>query len=259
MKQKLLFLILPVILFTATLQAQDKVWDFGNDVTNFPVAAGFTDTQIRDGLTLVGGGSLYATVEANASTWPASPGGGYTSINRLKSEGSSSVSSGLPTRRYMQFSVTGPVSIKLWFRFSGTGTPRSVEVTDASGTVIMRLDSPGNTDTQYLEANYTGGAGTILVFTDNNAVNFYKLETSSALLGLNKNISPVSTNVQAIGNRIVVSNVKTNSEVKIYSITGALVKSFKTNNETDFTFKSGLYIATIKTNEGQKSVKLLLH
>lgn len=257
MKQKLLLFILPVILFTATLQAQDKVWDFGNDVTNFPLdGTGFTDTQVRDGLTLVGGGSQYARVEANASTWTD----GYTSTNRLRGEGNSNVSSGLPARRYMQFPVSGPVAVKLWYRFSGTSLPRSVEVTDATGAVIMRLDSPGDTDQRYIEANYTGGAGSILVFQDGNAVNYYKLEVSSTLLLSTKyDISPVSTNVQAKGNRIYVSNVKTSTEIKIYSITGALIKDFKTNNNTDFDFKSGLYIVTIKTIEGQKSVKLLLH
>jgi hypothetical protein len=78
-------------------------------------------------------------------------------------------------------------------------------------------------------------------------------------LGLDDKISPVTTNVQAIGDRIYVSNVKSNTDVKIYSITGALVKAFKTNSDMDFTFISGLYIATVKTFEGQKSVKLLLN
>ncbi|HEX9600249.1 MAG TPA: T9SS type A sorting domain-containing protein, partial [Mariniflexile sp.] len=56
-----------------------------------------------------------------------------------------------------------------------------------------------------------------------------------------------------------VSNVKSSTEVKIYAITGALVKEFKTNSNMDFVLKSGLYIATVKTAEGQKSVKLLLN
>ena len=70
-------------------------------------------------------------------------------------------------------------------------------------------------------------------------------------------VSKVSTEVKAIGNRIYVSNVKSASEINIYSITGALVKSFKTTENTDFSFKSGIWIATVKTFEGQKSVKLL--
>ena len=156
MKQKLLLIILPMLFFGA-LSAQNKVWDFGNDVTNFPVAAAFTDTQVRDGLTLVGGGSNFAKVEANSSSWPDS----YTSTNRLKSEGNSTVILGLPTRRYMEFPVDGPVAVKLWFRFSGTSLPRSVEVTDATGAVVMRLDSPGDTDPRYIEANYNGGAGNV--------------------------------------------------------------------------------------------------
>ncbi|MFG6687287.1 T9SS type A sorting domain-containing protein [Mariniflexile sp. HNIBRBA6329] len=77
-------------------------------------------------------------------------------------------------------------------------------------------------------------------------------------LSLDKNTSTVSTDVRAIGNRIYVSNVKSTSEINIYSITGALVKSFKTNEDTNFSFQSGLYIATIKTFEGAKSVKLLM-
>ena len=78
-----------------------------------------------------------------------------------------------------------------------------------------------------------------------------------ALLGTDEVASVVSTNVRAVDNRIYVSNVKTATEVNIYSITGALVKSFKTNEDTNFEFKSGLWIATVKTEEGQKSVKLL--
>lgn len=78
-------------------------------------------------------------------------------------------------------------------------------------------------------------------------------------LGLDQNASTVSTDVRAIGDRIYVSNVKSTSEINIYSITGALVKSFKTNEDTNFSFQSGLFIATIKTFEGAKSVKLLLN
>ncbi|MFI1773441.1 hypothetical protein [Thalassobellus citreus] len=69
--------------------------------------------------------------------------------------------------------------------------------------------------------------------------------------------SNVSTNVKSYGNRVYVSNVKSATEVNIYSITGALVKSLKTNEDTNFAFKSGLWIATVKTIEGQKSVKFI--
>ncbi|AXP80127.1 hypothetical protein CJ739_1034 [Mariniflexile rhizosphaerae] len=86
----------------------------------------------------------------------------------------------------------------------------------------------------------------------------YENGVYSKTLSTENNIR-VSTDVQAVGNRIYVSNVKSSTEVKIYAITGALVKEFKTSSDVDFSFKSGLYIATVKTAEGQKSVKLLLN
>jgi hypothetical protein len=70
-------------------------------------------------------------------------------------------------------------------------------------------------------------------------------------------VSAVTSNVRAIGNRIYVSNVKSTTEVNIYSITGALVKTIKTNEDTDFNFKTGIWIATVKTFEGAKAVKLM--
>lgn len=70
--------------------------------------------------------------------------------------------------------------------------------------------------------------------------------------------SKVSTDVQARANRIYVSNVTSKTEINVYSITGALIKSISTTSDMDFSFRSGLYIATVKTAEGQKSVKLLV-
>ncbi|WP_435138314.1 T9SS type A sorting domain-containing protein [Formosa sp. A9] len=71
-------------------------------------------------------------------------------------------------------------------------------------------------------------------------------------------VSDVSSHVRAIKNKVYVSNVKMATEVNIYSITGALVKTVKTNNDMDFEFRSGLYIATVKTLEGTKSVKFIV-
>ena len=78
-------------------------------------------------------------------------------------------------------------------------------------------------------------------------------------LGLEKldESSSITTNVRGIGNRIYISDVKSTTQVNIYSITGALVHSVKTNNDLDFTFKTGIWIATIKNDEGYKSVKLM--
>lgn len=121
-----------------------------------------------------------------------------------------------------------------------------------------------------------GGAGTYRIANRGGKLRIYRiylgqvdaslgagLETKiyvngvySKTLSVDKN-SRVSTDVRAVNNRIYISNVKSSTEVKIYSITGALVKTFKTNKDANFEFKSGLWIATLKTAEGEKSVKLV--
>ncbi|WMI65160.1 T9SS type A sorting domain-containing protein [Aestuariibaculum sp. YM273] len=86
------------------------------------------------------------------------------------------------------------------------------------------------------------------------------VENADFTLSIDKagEVSEVMTSVRAIGNNIHVSNVQSPTEVKIYSLTGALVKSFKTNEDVSFSFRSGIYIATVKTFEGAKAVKLLV-
>ncbi|UKM63924.1 T9SS type A sorting domain-containing protein [Flavobacteriaceae bacterium GSB9] len=71
-------------------------------------------------------------------------------------------------------------------------------------------------------------------------------------------VSKVSSSVRAIGNRIYVSDVKLPTEINIYSISGALVKTVITYTNTNFNFNTGLWIATVKTIEGTKAVKLLV-
>lgn len=93
-------------------------------------------------------------------------------------------------------------------------------------------------------------------FTYNSLVSI-PIQITSSTLSID-NESAVSTVVNAKGNRIHVSDVKTNTTLEIYSITGALVKSLKTKTDIDFSFKPGLWIGVVKTDEGVKSVKLLV-
>lgn len=168
----------------------------------------------------------------------------------------------MPTHSYLYFPVTGDVDIKVWYRTSGSSTPRSLYITDGTN-LLGSWDSDGDGSARALTASKTG-SGTIYIYGAGNSFNLYKIEVTGAgasdlVLASNDFKSQISTNMRAVGNRIYVSNVKTKTEVNIYSITGALVKSFKTNSDTDFTFRSGLWIATLKTVDGQKSVKLLTH
>lgn len=260
MKKKLLLIILPIMLISLVIQAQEKVWDFGNDTTNWPESsAAITTTTVIDGLTLEPGenGANFGVIDANNTSWDD----GYSATQRFKFGGNSGVNPAdgdfIPTRRFLKFSIDGPVSVKIWFRASGGGTPRALYITDGSATVA-HYDSTGDTGPQYLEADYSGDSDELYILCADNAFNLYKIEVSSTLLSINDFATTVSSNIRAVGSTVYVSNVKATTEVNIYSITGALVNSFKTNNDTSFEFNSGLYIATLKTPEGQKSVKMIV-
>jgi exo-poly-alpha-galacturonosidase len=66
-----------------------------------------------------------------------------------------------------------------------------------------------------------------------------------------------NVNVIAYKNNVVVSNVKTNTNVHVYSIEGRLVKSFDINSDTNFSIKNGLWIVQIKDQDGDKSFKII--
>ena len=262
MKRKLQFLALTMAFVGTTMQAQEKTWDFGNDVTNWPVnPTAITTNTTVDGLTLVpGDGSGFAVVEPNVATWQD----GYTSVNRFRFGGNSGIDPGagvdfMPTRRYLTFQVDGPVSVKLWFRPGGATTPRAIYVTNGVDQVVASFQSTGDTGTFYAEGNYTGGAGTLYVLCAGNAFNLNKIQISNTLLLNNENFAPeVTTELKAIGDRIYISNVQDKSVINIYNLTGSLVKTVETTTNIDFSLNAGIYIASIRTAQGQKSVKVIL-
>lgn len=80
--------------------------------------------------------------------------------------------------------------------------------------------------------------------------------TATPSLSLNS-ASAVTTDIKAVGRKVYVSNVKFKTDINIYSITGALIKTLSTRTSTNFDLKPGLWIVTVNTIEGAKSVKIL--
>ena len=164
--------------------------------------------------------------------------------------------------------------------FGGTGTPVDIDDKGAgTGSPTGPIDGTDKGDEAVRVMQFQAvDAGTYSLSNRGGKMRIYRiylgqvdaslgssLETKiyvngvySKTLSVDKNIR-VSTDVKAIGNRVFISNVKSSTDIKIYTITGALVKEFKTNSDMDFAFNSGLYIATVKTAEGQKAVKLVLN
>lgn len=263
MKKQLLLFVLPMVLFTATLQAQDKVWDFGTDDTTWPLGGGVSVPTLIDNLALIPGEDVtnLGQVDSNSKTWED----GYSSTNRFKLNGSGGADPLLdakfvPEKRYLKFAVAGNCTIDIWYRKSG-GSDRTLYITDGSAIVASVTPEVDDSDPYILEASYTGGAANLYIFGGKNSFNLYKIEVTGALgsttLGVgNKTI--VSAEIKAIDGRVYVSNVKTSTDIRIYSITGALVKGLKTKEDINFSFNAGIYIATVKTSEGQKSFKFVV-
>lgn len=66
-----------------------------------------------------------------------------------------------------------------------------------------------------------------------------------------------SIKVKAYNSRIYISNVKSNTKIRIYSITGSLIKTLETKNDLNFSFKKGLWIVSVNNIDGKKITKVL--
>ena len=310
MKQKLLLLILPMLLFATFSNAQIEVWDFGAeqlvdgggytytnmlDVTSLNAALASNSGTVNPGTsgnTLntpgvdFGGGIKFVTDGTNdrlrtdtpgVTSYDTNVGGNAASVGvhgriYVNSSGkglarSWSITTTVPNQKVTllvraENIATGGGSVDHYLSDQGsnnfTFTISAKDVTTSSD--IWELHATLPTAGEYFYYDTVGKPSMYRIYLGD--VELPTIDASNSVgrssLGLDK-ASLVSTNIKSIGNRIYVSNVKTSTEVNIYTITGSLVKSFKTSTDTDFTFKSGIWIASLKTIEGQKAVKLLTY
>ncbi|GGD23744.1 T9SS type A sorting domain-containing protein [Flavobacterium orientale] len=271
MKKKLLFMVFAALAITTTAtNAQTTVWDFGNS-TDWPENSGYSTNTVVNNFGIFPGqdlsGNAYANtgqleIGQNSGAFPD----GFTATKRFKFNGSSYETGFLPvttppTKRYFYFAVAGPVTVKVWFRTGGSGT-RTLYITDGTN-LVGSLGSDSSNDRLILTANYTGTSGNLYISCD-AACNIMKIEVTGAL-GTTQTLSvndfdQIATKVHSYKNQVFVSNVLTATEVKVYNVLGALVKSFTTSSDTDFQLnQTGVFVVNVKTDEGEKSVKVLLN
>ncbi len=157
--------------------------------------------------------------------------------------------------------------------FGGTGVP--VDIIDdgtGSGSPTGPIDGEDTGDESLRVMEFQAvNAGPYILRNRGGKIRIYRMYVSStsiktevqaqldAALGVDDLTSAVQANIRAAKNRVYISNVTSKTEVKVYSITGALVKEFNTSQDTNFDMKAGLYITTLKNVEGQKTVKLLVN
>ncbi|MDR6969400.1 exo-poly-alpha-galacturonosidase [Flavobacterium arsenatis] len=72
--------------------------------------------------------------------------------------------------------------------------------------------------------------------------------------------NPVSeVNVFAVENSIYIRNVLCKTQINVYAINGALIKSIETVNDTNIDIADGIWIVTVQSADGNKAVKVITH
>lgn len=264
MKTKLLSSIFAFALFAGASFAQTKTWDFGNDTTNWPLSAGIgTSEMVVDNLGLfpISTNANFGAVTENTYTFAAD---GFSVVKRFQLNGGGSAGgSYLPTQRYLYFTASGACTVKVWFRTGGSGS-RNIFITDGTNLIATGGSSTSG-DAVILTGNVSAAqasAGKIYIYGD-QASNIYKITVTGATvnttLGTNDFKNNSSVNVFSSGKQINIANVQSSTQVDVYNITGALVKSVKTDSDTSFdSLTTGFYIVRIKSEEGQKAVKVAI-
>jgi len=273
MKTKLLSLIFAMVLTSSATNAQTKIWNFTTDTANWPAGVGMSSNEsIVDNLGLFASSpdattpiTNFPTISSSNATFPQDSfvasvrlqlgGGGYTSATGFVN---------MPTQRFLHFNVSGNCTVKVWFKPGSNGTARTIYVTNGTSTLGSATSNTGtNTDYAIVTAANTTGAGKLYIYGD-LASNIYKIEVTGATvtagtLSAKDFKAGSSANVFSNGKQIHISNVISNTQVDVYSMTGALVKSFRTDADTSFdSLNSGLYIVNVQSEEGRKAVKVLI-
>lgn len=68
-----------------------------------------------------------------------------------------------------------------------------------------------------------------------------------------------SVQIYSIGNKLFVSNVKSNTRIVVYSLAGTVARTMVTNVDSSFTVQKGLWIVKAMSNEGDKFVKVIIN
>lgn len=260
MKKRLLIAAMGLVM-TFSVKAQitvPKTWDFGNDTTNWPLnsGTGVADKTVDQlGLFSKADGSItnFAAITANSYTFPD----GYAVANRLQLNGAGYTSGNFsitPTQRYLYFDVAGTANIKVWFRSGSNSAARTVYVTNGTSILAQATTDTAGTGVVISASKSTSGTERIYVFGD-NACNIFKITVESATLAT-VDITKSTASIFAVGNLVHVKNLNVNTNISVYNMTGALVKTVSSKSDVAFDLKPGIYLINTTSEKGNKSQKV---
>lgn len=267
MKKTLLCLTSIMLFSVSAIYAQTTSWTFDN-TTTWPtaglVSGGPTVVIEKLGCVPHNGTSTNTFAAQQALTIGYSDGTSYTSI--IKTNGSGGAVNYRPVLRYFYFNIDGNATVKVWFRHGSTST---------TGTRTLFLTNEGSPDATLVGStpvemgaagilNYTTttGAGKYYLYGD-NSLYISKIEVTGAnvttpALSTKDFQKELDITVYAKDSKIFLSNIKSSTNIEVYNVLGALVKSAQAEADTSLDINSGVYIVKAKSSEGEKAVKVMV-
>ena len=208
----------------------------------------------------------FGAVTASSATFSDS----YVATNRFQLNGGGAGSTTgvlLPTQRYLYFTVDGACTVKVWFKTGSNGAVRTVLCTN--GTTLLgsgTANSGTNGDLVIFSANISAvqaAVGKIYIYGDGTSNNLYKIEVTGAnvttpALANQTFQKELDITVYAKQNKIYLSNLKSKTQVNVYSVLGSLVKTAQLDSDSSLDINNGIYIVNAKSAEGEKSVKVIV-
>lgn len=141
----------------------NKNWNMGS--SSFSNLGTLSSSITVDDLTLLA---------TSAKTMKVSTSGALTVNNASYSTFLALGGSGNTSYRAMKFDVTGPCTIKIVSKSSGSST-RTLNISDEENVIGTISASPTLTEGTY---NYTGNASTIYIYSQNSGINVYNLSVT---------------------------------------------------------------------------------
>lgn len=77
-------------------------------------------------------------------------------------------------------------------------------------------------------------------------------------VGIHEKVPVTAVAVHSYGNTVYISNVKSDTQIRIFDTNGVLFKTLKTNTDGNFDFADGFWIIEVQAADGMKAVKVFL-
>lgn len=188
---------------------------------------------------------------------------GATKSGRLAFNGT-----GTAIRRYFTFTLTAGQTVTIYWKSNLTAAG-NLTVTPASGSSLpTTLAYNATTATSEMRTSKLTAdvAGNYTIGDYTGKMETYRIYDADVNAGINLT-NPLSTNnfnngasldIFSIKNQVYVTNIVSETQVQVYSMTGALVRSVKASENAIFELSTGIYIVNAKSADGEKSVKVIV-